>query len=202
MVAGAAMLGEDGVHIWCKQSHVPSKQPLRQQAQHMQDQQASHLQQSCIQPGLRCVAPTKTQTACALLPKVYQGQHNSSAKQQQGCAHMPSSAPAGFAPTALADGPGSSLAREELSFIMIKPDGVHRGLIAGRCCVWCLHHRLARYTELSCPLKRQVPESVCVRTCLVRAWLFYAVTPPPTYRFRSCARSGVVLVLLLEWLAL
>jgi hypothetical protein len=38
---------------------------------------------------------------------------------------------AGFAPTALADGSGGSLAREELSFIMIKPDGVHRGLIAG-----------------------------------------------------------------------
>ena len=38
---------------------------------------------------------------------------------------------AGFAPSALADGPSGSLAREELSFIMIKPDGVHRGLIAG-----------------------------------------------------------------------
>lgn len=36
----------------------------------------------------------------------------------------------GLAPTALADGPSGSLAREELSFIMIKPDGVHRGLIA------------------------------------------------------------------------
>lgn len=38
----------------------------------------------------------------------------------------------GLAPTALADaGPAGPLAREELSFIMLKPDGVHRGLISG-----------------------------------------------------------------------
>lgn len=54
----------------------------------------------------------------------------------------------GFAPSALAE-PPAALEREELSFIMIKPDGVQRGLIA-EIIARCVHMCVSVHLRLTC----------------------------------------------------
>lgn len=62
---------------------------------------------------------------------------------------------AGWAPSALADAPGAAgLPRDELSFIMVKPDGVHRCALCSCVARWVCTVQLAA-VQLACTLTSQ-----------------------------------------------